>query len=269
MIRLGICGCMINPDRDPLGIEVAQDTARLGYDYIELSLRDAAALSDRDFAVLTRKLEAFGLPCEACNNFYPPRQRITGPEADFVSLTRYTDSALRRARELGAEVVVFGSSGARNIPEGFPREQGWRQIVETSRMIGETAEKYGITIALEYHHRGEANVLTSMEEAIALAEETAHERMRLLTDYYHFAVEKESLDVIRKAGKRLVHAHFAELENRAFPLTPKEEYRSFLKTLRDSGYTGRLSIEAFTKDFLSDAERSLRVLRGLTGDIFS
>jgi len=262
-MRIGICGCMIHPERDPVGIDVAEVTAGIGYDYIELSLRDVAALDAEDFSALARRLEKSGLRSEACNNFFPPERRITGPDYDLPSLRQYTRGALERARTLGAEAVVFGSSGARNIPGGFPRDRAWSQIVEASRMIDEEAERAGITIAIEYHNRREANVLTSMSEALRLGREVDRPRIQILFDYYHFAVENEPPDVIREAGSRLVHGHFAELRDRAFPREPKREYRDFFAALADAGYRGRLSIEAYTKDFTADAEKALEVIRGL------
>jgi sugar phosphate isomerase/epimerase len=255
---------MINPQKDPAGIEVVEETARLGYDYIELSLRDVAALDAHGFSALMRRLEKSGLQSEACNNFFPSSQRITGPDVDPDSLRRYTAEALLRAREAGAQFVVFGSSAARNIPEGFPRDTGWRQIVEASQMIAEEAGKQNITVAIEYHNRHEANVLLSMTEAMKLFCEVNRPRMQVLADYYHYAVQEEKPSDITQAAGHIVHAHFAELEGRGFPCEPKEEYRDFIAALKQGGYTGRLSIEAFTQDFSRDAEKALALMRTLT-----
>lgn len=38
-MRIGCCGSMICPEKDPIGIEILEPLAELGYDYIELSLR--------------------------------------------------------------------------------------------------------------------------------------------------------------------------------------------------------------------------------------
>jgi sugar phosphate isomerase/epimerase len=254
---------MINPQKDPVGIEVVEETARLGYDYIELSLRDLAALDANDFSALLRRLEKSGLKSEACNNFFPASRRITGPDYNPEGLRRYTAEALRRAREAGAEFVVFGSSAARNIPEGFPRDTGWRQIVEASQMIAEEAGKQNITVAIEYHNKHEANILLSMAEAMKLFREADRPRMQVLADYYHYAVQEETpADIMRAAG-HIVHAHFAELEGRSFPREPKKEYKDFIAALKQGGYTGRVSIEAFTRDFSRDAEKALELMRRL------
>jgi sugar phosphate isomerase/epimerase len=267
MKKIGICGCMIEPDKDPVGIEVVEETARLGYDYIELSLRDVAALDNSAFFALARRLEKSGLRCEACNNLFPAGQRVTGPDFHVPALRAYTAAALRRAQQIGAEFVVFGSSAARNVPQGFPRDTAWAQIVDATRMLADEAEKTGLTIAIEYHNKFEANVLLSMDEALSLFNQVNHPRMKVLADYYHFAVQEEPLSAITKAAGHIAHLHFAELKDRTFPLEPKKEYRDFLRTLAATGYTGRLSIEAFTKNYSRDAEKALAVLRQMLGEI--
>ena len=61
---------------------------------------------------------------------------VVGPSVDRDALTAYVNMALDRCRALGATVVVWGSAGSRNVPEGFPRERAWEQIVSFLRMAG-------------------------------------------------------------------------------------------------------------------------------------
>ena len=37
--------------------------------------------------------------------------------------------AIKRASQLGAKVIVFGSSGAKNVPDGFDMEKAFEQVV--------------------------------------------------------------------------------------------------------------------------------------------
>ena len=152
--RFGLCTNMVYPDMDPIGLDLLPRLKEWGYAYLEFSLRDLMTIPREEWGNFCEKVERIGLPVEACNNFFPPAQRITGPQVDFEALTRYTRESLKRAKDLGAEVVVFGSSIARNLPEGFPRDRGMEQIREASRMIGEVAEATGVVVAIEYHNRG-------------------------------------------------------------------------------------------------------------------
>jgi len=84
-MRLGCCGSMISPAVDPVGIDIVEDLKDFGFDYIELAMSGVAALSDSEFTALAGRLKKVGLPCEACNNFFPPRLRLTGAEARLAT----------------------------------------------------------------------------------------------------------------------------------------------------------------------------------------
>lgn len=263
--RFGLCTNMVYPETDPIALELIPRLKEWGYDYVEFSLRDLMNIPMKEWGAFRRKVERAGLPIEACNNFFPPSQRITGPNVDFDTLTRYTRDSLKRAKDLGAEVVVFGSSGARNLPEGFPRDQGMEQIRRATGMIAEVAQQIGITVAIEYHNRVEANVLNTMKEAVDLCRAVKHPSIKVLTDYYHMAFEQEPVEALFLAQGLLVHAHFAEVENRSFPKEAKEEYRVYFSTLHKLGYKGRVSVEAFTKNVAVDAPSALKVLKECSG----
>ena len=121
-MRLGCCGSMVSPSTDPIGIEILEPMAAMGFDYIELSLANLAALAVSEFGVVEARLAKSGLRCEACNNFFPASLRLTGPGARLSGALEYAQGAMARAARLGASVIVFGSSGAKNVPPGFPPE---------------------------------------------------------------------------------------------------------------------------------------------------
>src|SRR5579862_740886 len=148
-MRFGCCGSMISPRRDPIGIEIVEDLSALGFDYIELSIRDLAVLPRPDFTKVLRRLEASGIRCETCNNFFPSAVRLTGPDTSLQTATEYATRALERAAQLGASVVVFGSADAKNIPPGFAYLDAWRQIVDLLQALGPVAGNLGITIGIE------------------------------------------------------------------------------------------------------------------------
>jgi hypothetical protein len=148
---------MISPSTDPVGTDVVEKMAEIGFDYIELSLSDLAALPESAFGDLARRIDRSGIRCEACNNFFPRRIRLTGEQARLKTALEYAHQALDRAARLGAQIIVFGSSGAKNVPEGFSKETAWRQIVELLRQLGPEAAERGLTIVIEPINRRESN----------------------------------------------------------------------------------------------------------------
>src|SRR5688572_18926691 len=100
-MRFGCCGSMISPASDPVGVEIVEVLAALGFDYIELSMRDLVALPEPDLADLIVRMRRVGLSCEACNNFFPPEIRLTGPAANLPLALQYAETALALAARLG------------------------------------------------------------------------------------------------------------------------------------------------------------------------
>lgn len=129
-MRFGCCLNMIAKGPDGTGIEYIEALAKAGFDYAELPLAEMMALPDGQFQELVRRVAGSGVHCEACNNFFPKTERLTGESADLGKSLDYARRAMDRAALLGAERIVFGSGGAKNVPEGFPMEKGYAQVVE-------------------------------------------------------------------------------------------------------------------------------------------
>ena len=110
-------GCCVGPDQ----IDVL---ARAGYDFCELPARAVLPLED-DAAALPalRQIAAAPLRPEAFNALVPAELPMVGPRADLEALRTYLRRAFGRMAQLGAEVAVLGSGGARRIPDGMPRAQ--------------------------------------------------------------------------------------------------------------------------------------------------
>jgi D-psicose/D-tagatose/L-ribulose 3-epimerase len=255
---------MIALSADPTGAEIIERLAEIGFDYVELSLRDLMSLSESELALLANRLERSGIRCEACNNFFPPQIRLTGQDADLTGALTYAGAALDRASRLGAGIVVFGSSASRNVPQGFPTEKAWRQLVELLANLGPMAKPHGITITIEPLNKLESNIVNLAREGLRLAQEVQHPNIKLLLDFYHLTMEGESPEIILQAGSFIRHVHLARPEGRLFPTEPADELRGFFSYLERIRYSKRCSIEAYTSSFEADARRSLRILREMT-----
>src|SRR2546430_633847 len=139
-MRFGCCVNMLVPLGQGTGVELVEQVAAAGFDYLELPLARIAALSEPAFSAVCRRVEATQLSTEACNDFFPPELKLTGPQADVSRAPSYATGALERATRLGAKVVVFGSGGARAVPDEFPKAKGYEQLVRLLGELGALAE---------------------------------------------------------------------------------------------------------------------------------
>jgi sugar phosphate isomerase/epimerase len=265
-MRIGCCLNMNAAAEPKIGAETAPLFAELGFDYVELPLAQVMELPEEGFGKLLSTVRSGGIPLEACNNFFPPRIRLTGEDADQAAALEYARAATDRAAALGATVIVLGSAGAKNIPPGFPYDRARAQLAALLAEIQGIVKPLGITVALEPLNTGESNFITTVAEGLALVRKLSLENIKLLVDYYHLRMENEDPAVIRDAGTDLRHIHIASKAGRFFPKPGDgEDYAGFFALLKTAGYRGRVSVEAYSKDLAADGAAALALLRSLGG----
>ncbi len=253
MIKFGICTAPKN----------ASTLASLGYDYIECGLASFAAMSDEEYEAAKEAILSSPIRMEAVNVFLPGSFQLTGDEADLSGIPAYLDKVLPRVAALGCKVAVFGSSGARNVPEGFPMEKAAEQLAEFLRIAGPACKKYGIRIAIEPLNTKESNIINSVKAGQTLAIASGDENVGCLADWYHVEMESEGVDGILSAREMLWHCHIANLNGRIYPKPDddqQERYAAFFGALKSIGYDHRLSIEG-KGDVETEGAAGLEALR--------
>src|SRR5688572_16389244 len=240
--------------------------AAWGFDYAEPAMSQTMTLTDEEFAAAVKKVRSTKIRVEVMNWFVPPEIKLTGPAVNPDQIQSYLEKALARAEKLGAKVIVFGSGGARAVPEGFPRDHAWKQLVDFLRRTGAiiARNRYGMVIGIEPMQKAESNIINSAAEALKLAREANHPKIRIMVDFFHLARENENPDIILEAGNNIVHLHIANPhQGRIFPRDESEDerYRLFFTNLRKIGYRGRISLEANTTNLEDDAKAGLIFLK--------
>jgi len=233
-----------------------------GFDYVELSTTELAGLSDSDFEQAAERVRQVALPVPAAYLFLPPALKVTGPDIDPEEQMAYVRKAFARLARLGTQIVVFGSGPARRVPDGFPNDQAFQQLVAFGRRIAPEARARGITVAVEPQRREETNIINSAAEGLSLVNAIDDPNFQLMVDFYHLASEQEDPAIIVRAGEHIRHLHMANPTGRVFPRRWEEfDYAPFFAALRTIGYDTRISVEASTKDLGSDAPLAIDLLR--------
>lgn len=237
-----------------------------GADYAETSLSSLESLSPEQVRERARQLEAAGVAVPVMNVMFPGSLRLTGKDARFSQVDEYLKTALEKASLLGVKKVVFGSGGARAVPEGFPYEEAFEQLVELCRdHIAPAFEARGMVCCAEPLNRKECNILNTCAEAFRLVKAVERPGFRLLVDLYHFDLEQEPLTSLADYKGYLRHAHIASAKNgRAIPHPGDgEDYAAFFRALGSAGYDGELSLEGNMPGGLPEIAASIAYLRSL------
>ena len=253
-MKIGVC----------TGLENLEKAASFGFDYIEVGVGSVASLTQEEFVKLRDRLRTAPIGAEAANVMLPGTIHISGEKANHEEMRAYLEIAYARLAEIGCRTVVFGSGGARRIPDGYDRVRAGEQLLTASRIIAETAGKYGVTIALEPLNHKECNVINSVSEGGELVEKVNDPAFRLLADYYHMGIDGEDFGGIRRYGKYLRHVHIAHPVMRSVPAEGDGGgYEAFFGALKEAGYDLRVSIEARVEDFDAEMPAAARYLKSL------
>ena len=242
-MRIGVCA---NYDRWSI-------VSAAGYDYVEGNFSKIARASDEEFEEMRKALDASGVKMEATNGFFPGDFCLYSKD-DFDSVKKnvgeYCERGFSRGASLGQKVAVIGSSKARDIKEGYTKEETEEQFCEVLRICGEVGAKYGVAVTVEPLNFMEANFINTFADGLDIVKKTNHPNVFVMIDLYHHAVNGEPLSAFDGTAGILVHAHIAR-KDRESPtaedspgLDPKIAY------LKKAGYDGRISLEArYTPDF--------------------
>lgn len=255
-MRLGCCG----------GIDQAELIKNAGFDFLEVNVQAVLCGQDDDatWARSAPDPAKLPLPIEAANCLVPGALPIIGPARDFDALTHYMRNVAARASKLGMRILVFGSGGARQKPEGFSAAHAAGQLTEFTRMAGEMCGEQGVTLVIEHLHRGETNTINRLSQARSLCDEVNHPAVAMLVDSYHYGLEKETDEDLLDLGDRIAHVHVAEVIDRIQPgghggdqgenrdKGKAFDFEYFFSLLHKMGYDQRVSIEAGWKPALEE-----------------
>jgi sugar phosphate isomerase/epimerase len=234
-----------------------------GYSFVEENVKNfLAPLEDETvFQAKLALLKESKLPVEACNSFLPGNLKCVGTAPLHDDILKFAETAFRRAQLAGVKTIVFGSGGARSIPEGFSKEEAKNQFIALCKKLAPVAKKYNVVISLEPLNTKECNFINSVAEGGEIVKAVNHKNFRLLADFYHMLREKETPENLKTYGKLLYHTHIAENIGRTPPGVNKEDFTPYFKALKDSGYKGRMAIECSWKNLGEQAAPALAEMK--------
>lgn len=122
-----------------------------------------------------------------------------------------------------------------------------KNFIATLKEVLVYAEERKKHVLLEPVNRFEAHpgFLNTTREALAIIDEVKMKNTGVFADLFHMNIEEASLtDALRNAGRHLRHIHFVD-NNRLAPGMGNLNFLEIMRTLKDIGYKGYLSLESY------------------------
>jgi D-psicose/D-tagatose/L-ribulose 3-epimerase len=150
-------------------------------------------------------------------------------------------------------VMVFGSPKQRSTTGGATRAEATRNYIDGLAGVAPHACTRGVTILVEALPLDQADVITSLEEAIGIVNQIGSPAVRSMFDVHNAIDETEPHDaLVDRYFDYIRHVHVNELDGKHCG-AGNYDYKPVLAALRRRNYAGWVSLEAF--DFSFGAER--------------
>ena len=227
-----------------------ETVAELGYDGVDLDA-EPDRIPREKFDEVVNMATGLGLKIPSLVGAWHAGEERDLASTDEEGRKRAVDYA-KRCLDLGATIgsPVYEICAAAGKPEypvsSTPKSILRKNFIESAREITEHAEKTNTYVAIEAINRfeGHAGFLNAVEEALPIAEEIGSDHIGVLADLFHVNMEDGPVpEIMRRAGKRLLHIHLAD-SNRQAPGTGHIDFLDVIRTLNEIGFDGYLALDS-------------------------
>lgn len=235
----------------------------LGYDGVELAVRDPSLLDVPALEALLRK-KSLSVPAIGTGQaFAEEGLSLTDPDGQIRrKAVDRIKAHVRLARRLGATVII-GLIRGKQGPER-PADEVESLLIEALRACA--LEDETVKLALETINRYETDLLNTAVSGLRLVEHLGMDNVGLLLDTFHMNIEEPSpSESIMATGDRLFHVHIAD-SNRWYPGAGHINFGEIVDALDKIGYQGFVSAEIMPlPDPVTAAKKTVEYMRGLAG----
>jgi sugar phosphate isomerase/epimerase len=242
---------------------VCRFVKQAGYDGLEvapftLAPRITDVTADRR-AALRRQAEEAGVEILGLHWLLAKTEglHLTSPDrAVRERMGVYLVALAEACRDLGGNLMVFGSPKQRSLLAGVSREQAFDWAAETLQHRLPAIADLGVTICMEPLSPAETDFVNTCDEALQLVGRVDHPNFALHLDVKAMSSEPTPvIELIRRHGRAAGHFHANDANLRG-PGFGDTDFVPIFQALHDVGYERWVSVEVF--DYKPDPETIAR-----------
>ena len=222
-----------------------RDAALLGYDGVELALKNAKEINPHEIKSL---LDETGLQVSC----------ISTGQVFAESGLMFTDEDILKRNEVKRifkELIDLASEFCPMVNIGRIRgqiendevEAGEKRFMEIIRELCDYAALRNIYLVLEPVNRYEINFVNSVEEGVCLLKKVNHTNLKLMPDLFHMNIEDVKIgEELSRNIDYIKYVHIAD-SNRLAPGWGHTDFIDIFNHLRKVKYNGWLAVEILPK----------------------
>ena len=258
-MKIGMCMFLWTTSVGRKHEKLLRDIRQTGFDGVEIPIFEG---KPDDYRRLGELLDRIGLERTAVSAMGDPAMNLISP--DQATRRRgidYMKWAIDCAEALGADTLsgpLHSTLG--QFSGNGPTAAELKRSVSSQRAIGDHAGKHGVTIGLEALNRFECYLVNTMDDLAAHIDAIGHPNIRAMYDTFHSNIEEaDPIGAFTRNRDRIVHVHISE-NDRGVPGRGNIPWAETFRALRENGYDGWLTIEAFGRA-LKDLAAATKVWR--------
>ena len=258
-MKIGMCMFLWTTSVGRKHEKLLRDIRQTGFDGVEIPIFEG---TPDDYRRLGDLLDRIGLERTAVSAMGDPAMNLISP--DQATRRRgidYMKWAIDCAEALGADTLsgpLHSTLG--QFSGNGPTAAELKRSVSSQRAIGDHAGKHGVTIGLEALNRFECYLVNTMDDLAAHIDAIGHPNIRAMYDTFHSNIEEaDPIGAFTRNRDRIVHVHISE-NDRGVPGRGNIPWAETFRALRENGYDGWLTIEAFGRA-LKDLAAATKVWR--------
>lgn len=239
---------------------VLETLKKIGYDGVEVPIFD---LDQAKWKTWAMRLDDLGLERTANTVIAPEHNPVSADPRVRAAAYEHMQRVVDSCATVGSSILCGPHQVALGVFTGKgASEDEWNRSVDHLRRVAEYAADKGVVLAEEVVNRFELYHLNTLEQGIRLVDEVGHPNCKLHLDTFHAHIEeKDPAAAIRRASSRIAHVHISE-NDRGVPGTGSVAWDETFDALRDVGYDGWLTVEAFG-NFLPNLAAATKIWRPL------
>lgn len=258
-MKIGMCMFLWTTSVGRKHEKLLRDIRQTGFDGVEIPIFEG---KPDDYRRLGELLDRIGLERTAVSAMGDPAMNLISPDqATRRRGIEYMKWAIDCAEALGANTLsgpLHSTLG--QFSGNGPTAAELKRSVSSQRAIGDHAGKHGVTIGLEALNRFECYLVNTMDDLAAHIDAIGHPNIRAMYDTFHSNIEEaDPIGAFTRNRDRIVHVHISE-NDRGVPGRGNIPWAETFRALRENGYDGWLTIEAFGRA-LKDLAAATKVWR--------